>query len=182
MSDHNYGINDYEFYSKDPEWKALHEAVFGVNNKRYYMPESYSVDDYHFLNTNKHYDAFMHFYNNDEYSAIDRNDATIVYIDPSNIEGIPIYSKEAKDPCGFWQIHKIDGTLDSFIHSITDYVPEVHNRLEAGQNLSDIEFDDRLSACVSLYFQDAVQVDEVEGKNFMYLEVAEDIEFLRLRN
>lgn len=28
MMEHNYGINDYEEYSRDPEWKKLHKAVF----------------------------------------------------------------------------------------------------------------------------------------------------------
>ncbi len=28
MMKHNYGVNDYEKYSKDPEWKKLHKSVF----------------------------------------------------------------------------------------------------------------------------------------------------------
>jgi len=28
MSSHNYGIDDYDVYSKDPEWQKLHAAVF----------------------------------------------------------------------------------------------------------------------------------------------------------
>lgn len=52
MSDHNYGINDYSIYSKDPEWRALHEAIFGSNNNTRISYNNSSIQDTHKMRIN----------------------------------------------------------------------------------------------------------------------------------
>lgn len=44
MSSHNYGPEDYDTYSKDPEWQALQKQAF----PDYHFPviESYAIEDY----------------------------------------------------------------------------------------------------------------------------------------
>ena len=86
-----------------------------------------------------------------------------IEISPSSIEGIHLGKNEVENPSLFWSQHAHGwGTSDSF-KQIASHIPEVKQRLEAGEPLADIQEDPNIGECASIYFANKPKVYECDG-------------------
>lgn len=217
MNEHNYGENDYDEYSQDPEWQRLHGAVFGdspaeiadgSDDGTYHAvpgrhgdltPEElapgitdtpdYGGDDSRdasgdmvsgqelldrfgtgqhrngsdYFVKGDHFDQFENDYYSPDDSSYTEYDTPVQRdISPGLIEGIHLGKGEVEDPSVFWGQHEKGGTAESF-QEIASHIPEVRDRLAAGDTLDDLAGDDKLSDCASIYFRNMPEVIERDG-------------------
>ena len=84
-------------------------------------------------------------------------------ISPASIEGIHLGKGEAENSSVFWSQHAQGwGTADSF-KQIASHIPEVKQRLDAGESLADIQEDPDIGTCASIYFANKPKVYECDG-------------------
>ena len=83
-------------------------------------------------------------------------------VSPSMIEGIHLGKTEMENPDVFWSQHENGGTADSF-REIAEQIPEVNERLEAGETIDSLIQDPELSKCASIYFDKKPKVIENDG-------------------
>ena len=161
MNSHNYGIDDYSTYSQDPEWQRLHNQVYGTSHSDHIeLPSS----EHHFCglpiqrmpngtwgvisSCYEAYDAYSQ--NADDYTCESFNAIEIRTVNAREIAGIDMISdREIDNPQLFWG--RSGGTYESF-EAIAQLIPEVQERIDGGDNLSNLMSDDRLGACASLFF------------------------------
>lgn len=99
----------------------------------------------------------------DDLRHVPYSDHKFIDISPSSIEGIHLGKTEAEDPSVFWSQHaKGWGTFESFLQ-IASHIPEVRERLEAGESLSDVQDDPIIGECASIYFANMPKVYECDG-------------------
>ena len=246
MNDHNYGQDDFDEYSQDPEWQRIHEAAFpeaaaeaadaseipddgkyhavpgrhgeiapetepyhAVPGRHGYLTpeelesEGIKVDGYddgmeesetgaemtpdagsEMISGPEMLDRFGtgqlrngsdYFVKGDNYNQFERDyyapdDSTYTEyeipqerdISPSLIEGIHLGKGEVEDPSIFWGQHEKGGTAESF-QEIASHIPEVRERLAAGDTLDDLADDEKLSDCANIYFRNMPEVIERDG-------------------
>lgn len=110
-----------------------------------------------------HFDQFENDYYSPDDSAYTEYDTPVQRdISPGLIEGIHLGKGEVEDPSVFWGQHEKGGTAESF-QEIASHIPEVRDRLAAGESLDDIAEDDKLSDCASIYFRNMPEVVERDG-------------------
>lgn len=83
-------------------------------------------------------------------------------ISPSLIEGIHLGKSEVEDPAVFWSQHDKSGTAESF-QEIASHIPEVRERMAAGDTLDNLMDDEKLSDCANIYFRNMPEVIERNG-------------------
>ena len=161
MNSHNYGINDYSIYSQDPEWQRLHNQVYGASNSSHIdLPSS----EHHFCglpiqrmpngtwgvisSCHEAYDVYSQ--NVDDYTYETFNAIETISINAREIAGIDMISdREIENPQLFWG--RSGGTYESF-EAIAQLIPEVQERIDNGDDVSNLMLDNRLGACASLFF------------------------------
>lgn len=110
-----------------------------------------------------HFDQFENdYYASDDPSYTPYDTPVQRNISPGLIEGIRLGKGEVGDPAVFWGQHRKGETAESF-QEIARHIPEVRARLAAGETLDDLARDDKLSACVGIYFRNMPEVIEWDG-------------------
>lgn len=110
-----------------------------------------------------HFDQFENNYYAPDDSSYTPYDTPVQRdISPGLIEGIHLGKGEVENPSVFWGQHKKGGTAESF-QEMASHIPEVRARLAAGETLDDLARDDKLSACVGIYFRNMPEVIEWDG-------------------
>lgn len=110
-----------------------------------------------------HFDQFEDDYYSPDDSSYTEYDTPVQRdISPGLIEGIHLGKGEVDDPSVFWGQHENGGTAESF-QEIASHIPEVRDRLAAGDTLDDLAGDDKLSDCASIYFRNMPEVIERDG-------------------
>ena len=110
-----------------------------------------------------HFDQFENNYYAPDDSSYTPYDTPVQRdISPGLIEGIHLGKGEVENPSIFWGQHKKGGTAESF-QEMASHIPEVRARLAAGETLDDLARDDKLSACVGIYFRNMPEVIEWDG-------------------
>ncbi|MGN1457096.1 MAG: hypothetical protein ACI4XP_03970 [Acutalibacteraceae bacterium] len=143
MNMHNYGKEDYKIYSKDPEWKKLHDAVYqGTKSKEAAHTKAYN--DYNYWSDNGGMDL--------AYTDLSHNNSSYnVNVPANNIFGILDSNSE-----GFWA-HKSNSKED-YIY-MAKQIPIVRCYLQNGKSVTDvISMGGIVGACAANYFQNPVQV------------------------
>lgn len=102
------------------------------------------------------------YYSPEDYTYSKFESPKEVKILPGLIEGIHLSNEEAQDPDRFWRMHEDEGTAESF-QEIASHIPEVSRRLFDGATLEELEGDERLSKCASIYFRNKPEVIERDG-------------------
>lgn len=126
--------------------------VKGVNSGSDVFVKGDHFDMY--ANDRLHADELQHF-SYPEHKFID--------ISPASIEGIHLGKGEAEDPSVFWSQHAQGwGTSESF-KQIASHIPEVRQRLDAGESLASIQEDPDIGECASIYFANKPKVYECDG-------------------
>lgn len=100
------------------------------------------------------YEAYKNFYDNMGNYTISGNsssDKSVVMLNPNQIEGITISTREVQNPDTFWGQHKSDGSFESFLE-IAKKIPAVQNKLNSGVSINDLINDPDLGQCASIYF------------------------------
>lgn len=110
-----------------------------------------------------HFDQFENdYYSPDESSYTEYDTPVQRDVSPGLIEGIHLGKGEVEDPSVFWGQHEKGGTAESF-QEIASHIPEVRDRLAAGDTLDDLAGDEKLSDCASIYFRNMPEVIERDG-------------------
>ncbi len=78
-------------------------------------------------------------------------EANIVTISPSLVEGIQLSEHDISNPDDFWSQHMSGGTEETF-KDIASQIPNVQKELDSGKTLSEIMENPELSECASIYF------------------------------
>ena len=161
MYSHNYGADDYSTYSQDPEWQRLHNQVYGESHSNCSeLPDS----EHHFCglpiermpngswgvrsSCHEAYDAYSQ--NADDYTCESFDTIEVRTINAREIAGIDMISdREISNPQLFWG--RSGGTYESF-EAIAQLIPEVQERIDSGDSLSNLMSDNRLGTCASLFF------------------------------
>lgn len=114
------------------------------------------------------------YYSSGDLLWVEYDDPIEADISPGLIEGIHLGKGEVERPSVFWEQHKKDGGTAESFQSIAAYIPKVRELLVSGVPLEEIKEDIRLSACVSIYFENKPEVIECEDiMNFMGMEDTE---------
>ena len=131
------------FGRKQPEATETPTATFG----------NYEVDNHGFVKGENHesYIKDWEGYSADRYKTEMFDQAREQTISPSLVEGIRVSDNDIENPDIFWSQHEPGGTVESF-EKIAANIPEVRDRLTAGEPLSDLMEDPRLGRCASIYF------------------------------
>lgn len=97
-----------------------------------------------------------------EYEGADWSDYTVDRSEYGNgvvrminsrcIEGVSLFSGDVESPERFWSQHDSNGTKESFVE-IASFIPDVKAKLNAGATIDELMMDDKLSACVGIYFR-----------------------------
>ena len=138
MNEHNYGIKDYDIYSKDPEWITLHKAVYHKKSSSYSAHEKACSD----------YKEWQ-----------DKGGSEMPYTKTSytvNVSSKSIFGVRGAEDSGFWEYKR---------HSKQDYVdmarqiPIVRQYLRNGMSLEYIISKGGIvGACAANYFQSPIKV------------------------
>ena len=131
------------FGRKQPEATETPTATFG----------NYEVDNHGFVKGENHesYIKYWEGYSADRYKTEMFDQAREQTISPSLVEGIRVSDNDIENPDIFWSQHEPGGTVESF-EKIAANIPEVRDRLTAGEPLSVLMEDPRLGRCASIYF------------------------------
>ena len=147
--------------SQNSEWKEPHNRVCGASNLN--CPELPDSEN-HFCGLpiermangswgvisacHEAYDVYSR--NDDDYTYENFDAFEIRTINAREIAGIDMISdREINNPQSFWG--RSGGTYESF-EAIARLIPEVQERIDSGDSLSNLMSDDRLGACASLFF------------------------------
>ena len=120
--------------------------------------------------------------NFDKFSDIDRNysnhprtdlkkngDDYTATVNPADIEGVYLGDTEVENPDNFWGMH--NGSKDAWMDTAS-HIPEVQERLNAGDSLDSLLDDDRLGPCANAYFNpnnpQAIEVDAMPDGGYMF--------------
>ncbi|MBQ3497964.1 MAG: hypothetical protein IJA87_02420 [Clostridia bacterium] len=129
--------------------------------------ESYDVDEHGFVHGDNYegYISDWDGYSSENFeSEMFGDNAQVSSISPSSIEGIRVSEYDMENPEVFWGQHKKGGTKESFVE-IASHIPEVKEALTSGRSLIELENDERLGPCSSIYFDPSriPQVIECDG-------------------
>ena len=176
MVSHNYGVDDYDTYSQDPEWQKLHQAAFPGYYRKIKESEEMRLDQIRtnlgakgmntadfsgyvafeaspgkwFVASDDSHECFMDYWDNMANSYIEPCNE-IKTISSRQIEGVEVYESDLEYPDKFWQMHESGGTKESFLE-IAKKIPEVQKRLDEGATMEDLIDDERLGKCTNIYF------------------------------
>lgn len=177
---HNYGKDDYDKYSKDPEWEYLHRIAFpeyyesiqqelekerkeriirnleneGIEYSKFcdfiVVPDA-KADSFVFTGENVgNYRKYLEFQNQEFKERKIERPNEIKEVDSRLIEGVYISSSDIESPEGFWNMH---------VHSheswdkITRQIPIVQAGIKAGLSVEElIKRDDDIGRCASTFF------------------------------
>lgn len=146
---------------QNSEWKEPHNRVCGASNLN--CPELPDSEN-HFCGLpiermangswgvipacHEAYDVYSR--NDDDYTYENFDAFEIRTINAREIAGIDMISdREINNPQSFWG--RSGGTYESF-EAIARLIPEVQERIDSGDSLSNLMSDDRLGSCASLFF------------------------------
>lgn len=174
MSDHNYGIDDYEIYSKDPEWQTLHAAVYGDSEKDTGNSSSkvrpieigQMQNDMYVIKGDNFDRYYSYYYDLDNMKADTYSDKVqIETVTPTNIEGVHLGKTDVENMCNFWKMHA--SSKDFFLETAS-HIPEVRAEMGRGRSLKDMINDPILGKCASIYF-DPENIPRVEKWDDFYV-------------
>ena len=182
MNAHNYGKEDFETYSKDPEWQRLHKEAFpnyvspAVKERQEKQRNLASqLDNAGFctqnfgqgvavrsgINPNKWYAVGSR----ESYQAFDavntggnytRTSYSPEQIAVKTIDPSKIEGidlfNEVNNPERFWSQHEREGTEESFME-IASHIPDVSARLKEGASIDELSLDPVLGSCTNIYFR-----------------------------
>ena len=147
--------------SQNSEWQEPHNRAYGASNPNCpELPDS----EYHFCGLpierspdgswgvrsacHEAYDAYSQ--NDNDYTPEPFDAIEIRTINAREIAGIDMISdREINNPKSFWG--RSGGTYESF-EAIAQLIPEVQERIDNGESLSNLMSDDRLGDCANLFF------------------------------
>ncbi len=163
MYSHNYGINDYNIYSQDPEWQELHSQVYpGFHTQS--ASEALADSDTHFCGLPiqrlpngtwgviSSCQSAYEVYSNDFDAYVIENYPSCEFktVDARRIAGIDMISdRDLANPEIFWE--RSGGTFESFM-AIAQLIPSVQQQLDNGISLETIMSDPHLGECARLFF------------------------------
>ena len=106
------------------------------------------------------------------YQSIAPDTQPVEKFSANRIEGVRLNPEEVQDPDRFWSQHTVydadlgrsrPATREDFLE-LASHIPEVQNRLDAGESLSDLEKDPRIGACATQYFDPQVMPRAITGR------------------
>lgn len=172
MSEHNYGREDYEIYSQDPEWRALQKSAYpdfklpelseetAFDNLTKYMSENnYGMEDYDTYSKDPQWQQmYRDLYHeepevSEEEEELEALDKDYEMMDPNEIQNV-----DSEDE-NFWNHH---GNQKEDYMELASKLPEVQTRVDAGESLEDIMKDDELKDCAYAYYERMVTVEKTE--------------------
>lgn len=172
MSEHNYGREDYETYSQDPEWRALQKSAYpdfelpelseeiASDNMTKYMSENnYGMEDYDTYSKDPQWQQMYRdlYHEEPEVSEgekkLETPDKDYEMMDPNEIQNV-----DSEDE-NFWNHH---GNQKEDYIALASKLPEVQARVEAGESLEDIMKDEKLKECAYAYYERMVTVEKTE--------------------
>lgn len=163
MYSHNYGIDDYNTYSQDPEWQELHSQVY-PDFHRLSTADSLPDSDIHFCglpiqhlpngtwgvvsSCQSSYEEYSNHF--DDYAVENYPSCEFRTVDARRIAGIDMISdRDLANPEIFWG--RSGGTFESFME-IAQLIPSIQQQLDNGIGLEAIMSDEHLGECARLFF------------------------------
>jgi len=94
-----------------------------------------------------------------EYTAVENNDAGLIYVKAADIEGINMSEHDITSfDDSFWGKSQ-DETKDTFMTEITEYYPKVRELVDGGMSYDDIIFEyPEYESCVNIYYRNPVEL------------------------
>lgn len=153
--------------------KSVSAGVFGRKNAEPsqlaqtlnfngFVLEKDGMSESKYFVASRHFDSFSHFWQNHEQYS--RSDVSVLKtVNARDIEGIYLNVSEAINPTLFWNRNKeYEVDSETYFMDVATRIPEVRNRLAAGNTIESICSDPNLENCYNAYFCSPIEVYEVD--------------------